>query len=300
MSANWTTLSLSTDQMEIVLLPGVGGRIWDIVFRGEQLLFRNPDLEGAAFDIDNLAVLPTRSPHFGFPLWGGEKTWVAPDSNWPGAAPHVTLDSGAYTIENFTTSEVLMASARCPISGLRVSRRIKVQSGQSFDITHSVANEGDNSRETGVWSVMMLNHPSTIAVASSRPEVLPVFGEAGDQIEMNSRASICTCNREAEFKVGLGCDTGLSLMRVGTTPVWLSCQTEPRADGDTFLHGQPCEVFNSGDYAYCEAEWHSPAKTLAPGEAMNFTQHFELSGGKDTLPETAKHQKVEELMACML
>lgn len=299
MSANWATHSLSTDEMELVLLPGVGGRLWDIVFRGERLLFRNPDLEGVAFDVDNLAGLPTRSPHFGFPLWGGEKTWVAPDRNWPDAAPHAALDSGAYTIETLTDTEVLMVSERCPVSGLRVSRRIEVRSEHSFNIEHSVANEGGNSRETGIWSVMMLNHPVTIAVSSSRPEFLPVFGAANDQVETHAQATICICDRKAEFKVGLSCDAGLSLMRVGPTPVWLSCRTEPPAGGDVFLHGHPCEVFNSGDYAYCEAEWHSPAKILDPGSVMSFTQRFELQGGNDTLLDTEKHQSIRELMSCM-
>ena len=299
MAANWNTLSLSTDDMELVLLPGVGGRLWDIVFREERLLFRNPDLEGERFNVEDVAQLPTRSPHFKFPLWGGEKTWVAPDSKWPGAAPHAVLDSGAYTVEWSTASEVLMVSARCPLSGLRISRRIALRSEQSFDITHTVANEGDDTRETGVWSVMMLNHPSTIAIPSSRPGFETVFGEADDLVGNNARASICICNRKAEFKVGVRCDTGVAIMRIGTKPVWLLCETKPTSVDEVFLHGQPCEVFNSGDYDYCEAEWHSPAKSLAPGETMSFSQHFELWQNKARLPDIAKQKVIGEVLACM-
>ena len=73
----WQERVLSKGPLELVLLPGIGGRLWDIRLGGRSFLFQNPDLIGHAVDIGTLAALPTRSPQFGFPLWGGENG-VAP------------------------------------------------------------------------------------------------------------------------------------------------------------------------------------------------------------------------------
>lgn len=95
MSDRWHLVQLSKGGLKLTLLPGIGGRLWDVELDGHSLLFQNPDLVG--FDIGNTPIekLPTRSPQFAFPLWGGEKTWIAPDTFWANGAPFPALDSDA-------------------------------------------------------------------------------------------------------------------------------------------------------------------------------------------------------------
>ena len=88
----WETRILRQGDLELVLTPEIGGRLMDIRYRDTSLLFQNPDLEGLQADPAKLDRLPTRTPHFPFPLWGGEKTWIAPDTTklpcaWNTATP---------------------------------------------------------------------------------------------------------------------------------------------------------------------------------------------------------------------
>lgn len=94
----WEIITLKLEDLKLDVLPGIGGRLWDIKIHGNSLLFQNPDLIGVSFDFNDMAALPTRSPQFGFPLWGGEKTWIAPDTLWSNGAPFPALDSGTYKV----------------------------------------------------------------------------------------------------------------------------------------------------------------------------------------------------------
>ena len=66
----------------------------------------------------------------------------------------------------------------------------------------------------------------------------------------------------------------MCLTRSVTT--WMICETAPPDPKQTFAHSHPLEVFNSGNYPYCEAEWHSPVEHLKPKATMLFTQEFSI------------------------
>ncbi|MEP2203532.1 MAG: hypothetical protein ABJI65_11750, partial [Tateyamaria sp.] len=265
------------------------------VFQGHSLLFQNRDLVGQAFDETHLASLPTRSPQFGFPLWGGEKTWIAPDKLWTDGAPFPSLDSGPYLVISNDVTHVELTSPVCSLSQLSVSRRISLMSATSWNITHTVTNHGPSPRETGIWSVMMIDTPAKIGVAMDTPQVHPVFGNAGSPIAKNANCVVADCARQQEFKVGLPNPNGATLIKFGNTGPWLICTTHPPLPQDNFAHQFPVEVFNSGDYPYCEAEWHSPKSDLRPGEALKFQQDFRIwPNDAPPAPDAPK-----ELFSCM-
>lgn len=99
----WDIKKLRRGALELVLAPGVGGRLIEILIHDKALLFQNPDLLSIQPDLATLDQLPTRAAHFPFPVWGGEKTWVSPESKWPGGAPYPELDSGLYSYVQDTT-----------------------------------------------------------------------------------------------------------------------------------------------------------------------------------------------------
>ncbi|WP_108814116.1 hypothetical protein [Loktanella sp. Alg231-35] len=295
MPNQWTSLQLASGDLELVILPGIGGRIWDVVFQGKSLLFQNPDLLGIQFDIDALSELPTRSPQFGFPLWGGEKTWIAPDTSWQDGGPFATLDSGPYQVVSQDVDHVVLESAICPHSHLSAARRITVASPTRWNIEHTVTNHGTKPRMTGIWSVMMINTPAKIGVAMDNPATHTVFGHAESLISATTNCVIANCAEQQEFKVGLANPYGETLIKNDETGTWMMCSTPKLASGDVFAHGQPVEIFNSGDYPYCEAEWHSPARDLGPDQSMQYRQDFEI--GSADAPTSYRTQK--ELVTCM-
>ncbi len=299
MSDRWSVLKLQKSDFELVMLPGIGGRLWDVNFRGRSLLFQNPDLEDLTIDNIDPAELPTRSPQFKFPLWGGEKTWIAPDTAWTNGAPFPVLDSEPYHITAQGQDFVELTSQTCPVTQLSVSRRIILTSAESWDIEHIVANHGTSSRLTGIWSVMMLNTPAKIGVELEDPAFYPVFGSAEGMIATHGKGITVNCNRQQEFKVGLPNPNGRTMMRCSPDGPLLMCSVPEPQQGDQFAHDYPFEVFNSGDYAYCEAEWHSPARNLAPNETLNFRQTFRVLAEEDASQMPLRLTNNKEFLSCM-
>ncbi|MFA3921002.1 hypothetical protein AB1E33_29210 [Ruegeria sp. 2012CJ15-1] len=299
MSDRWSVLHLQQDDLRLTLLPGIGGRLRDVNFQGRSLLFRNPHLDGLDVDDTRLTDLPTRSPQFGFPLWGGEKTWIAPDASWVNGAPFPVLDSDSYQVTSRSSTHVDMTSTVCPISHLSVSRRITLTSAKSWDIEHVVANRGLSARLTGIWSVMMLNTPAKIGVEMENPAFFNVFGSAEGMATTHGSSVVADCRKQQEFKIGLRNPNGRTLVRCGTDGPLLMCSvSEPQRD-DQFAHHYPFEVFNSGDYAYCEAEWHSPARDLAPNETLSFRQKFLVLSDDDASQIRTGLTNNKEFLSCM-
>lgn len=111
---SWTTTTIGQGDLELILNPDIGGRLMDVVFKGESLLFQNPDLLEHQPDLNRLDQLPSRAQHIPFPLWGGEKNWIAPESNWPQGAPYKILDSGRYALTREDVHSATMISPICP------------------------------------------------------------------------------------------------------------------------------------------------------------------------------------------
>lgn len=298
MSDVWKQETLKSGDLELIILPGIGGRLWDVVFQGRSLLFHNSDLKSFIPDITNLRGFPTRSPQFGFPLWGGEKTWIAPDTKWPDGAPYAALDSGPYEIAGGSKAHITLQSVVCRQSKLQITRELRIIDGATWSIQHTVTNHGRHDRDVGIWSVMMLNHKARIGVTSQDLTPTKVFGDPDGFLSTHNAGIVCDCNERGEFKVGIENRSAHTLIRLDhdDKPVWMSCDTPPPTPADRFAHIHPLEVFNSGDYPYCEAEWHAPLQTLSPGAKTEFGQRFAV--WTDPTTQDLNNSKLE-LMKCM-
>lgn len=292
----WEIITLKLEDLKLDVLPGIGGRLWDIKIHGNSLLFQNPDLIGVSFDSNDMAMLPTRSPQFGFPLWGGEKTWIAPDTLWSNGAPFPALDSGTYKVTSQDGTHLEMVSAVCPVSELSVSRRITLISATSWTIEHQLRNHGNATRKTGIWSVMMLDNPARIAVGMDQPSSFTVFGSDKGLVSLKRNCVVIDCSKRQEFKIGLPNPDGHTLIKFGQDGPWLKCSVPAPQQDDQYAHDHPFEVFNSGDYDYCEAEWHSPAQNLEPDQELRFVQSFQICPDG---PKTQTFSNCKELISCM-
>lgn len=299
----WRKLRLSGGDLELVCLPGIGGRLWDVVFRGQSILFQNPDLIDVVPDPESLSDLPTRSPQFAFPLWGGEKTWIAPDRDWVDHAPYPALDSAPYNVVSANAQTIRMQSGVCPITHLRIDRTITLKGPNSWSILHEICNCGAADRLAGIWSVLMLKRPACIGMrVDTASEVATVFGSSKGQITRHDQDLTFACDTPVEFKSGVHSPSGLVLLRIGLSPddIWVTCQTPVSSNGSRFAHGHNIEVFNSADYPYCEAEWHAPATVLRQGQIQDFTQHFSVGSNPPLdLKDKAQNQIKQELVSCM-
>ena len=87
----WRALWLRGPEFKLALVPDVGGRIMGIEWRGQQLAFANPDLEGRTEQVAGVEDVRARKRALGLVLWGGDKTWLAPQARWTDEAPFLDL-----------------------------------------------------------------------------------------------------------------------------------------------------------------------------------------------------------------
>ena len=129
----WRALWLRGADFALALVPEVGGRIFGLEWHGQQLAFANPDLAGRVENVAALADVRARKRALGLVLWGGDKTWLAPQAHWTDSAPFLDLDSGAYAISIEAAAvgsvAVRLTSPVCRESGMQIERRIRTAPG---------------------------------------------------------------------------------------------------------------------------------------------------------------------------
>ena len=74
----WDAWQLQCGPLGLILVPQVGGRIMGMLWRGHNLSFTQPEREGQVADLSRIRDVRARKREMGFPLWGGDKTWLAP------------------------------------------------------------------------------------------------------------------------------------------------------------------------------------------------------------------------------
>lgn len=273
----WASLRFTTGDAELIFVPQIGGRLMGIRLAGRELLFVNPELAGAT---PQTATFPDS-----FPLWGGEKTWVAPQSHWPAAVPFPLLDSGAYTAHK-QDGRLVLTSAVCPSSGLQIVREILPESGGMWSTRHRLRNRGSQHMFAGPWMVMMINRNVRFFVPGAGQPVfmLDAPGDVGASGTL-TRIDCCDATRfktghnltEGWFAAFMPLPDGRSAMIVQFAPL------EPQ--GGRWAHGHPAEIFNSDLYPYCEMELHGPARDLAPGDEIIWDMRTAVAL-LDHMPET--------------
>ncbi|MFM0738801.1 hypothetical protein PQQ51_16290 [Paraburkholderia xenovorans] len=278
----WPALCLMQQRLRLTVVPAVGGRLMSIEYDGVELAYVNDDIAGELPD-GSEAQWQRLCGAWSFPLWGGGKTWVSPESDWPDGAPHKVLDSGVYALVAAWCDErsmgVELQSAVCPDSGLQIRRRISLDAADNVWTTrHVLANKGTADIRCGIWDVLMLRRPGTVRVKLSgdspdwRERILPFvekgpLGDARDSkyVVRESDSLEVRCVDPIEFKIGVLPDHEV-LVVTQTLPegcFTLTRRAEINSEPD-YAHGRPVEIFNAPRLPYFEIESHSPCIALTP------------------------------------
>jgi hypothetical protein len=275
------------------VVPSVGGRLMGIALDGDELCFVNPLLRGrhASDDERNgVSAWADLCGAWGFPLWGGGKTWLAPESAWPGGAPHRDLDSGAWAVTHTWFDEhgmgIHLQSPLCRDSGLQLQRRLSLPSeGTAWSVEHSVNNRGRTAWRGGLWDVLMLQRPAWLSVALPAAHAAHWPAAVRTLPGKGSVAALCrsgvllpernhidvVCAQPGEFKLGFDSEAGVVHADLPGAAGTLRYQRRSQLPAAAiYAHGHPLEVFNAPALPYFEIESHSPFTTLQPGEQMRF------------------------------
>lgn len=273
----WPSLRIAAGPAELVFVPVLGGRLMGIRLDGEELLWVNPELAGRTPDLDNLPAA--------FPLWGGEKTWIAPQSDWPENVPSPDLDSGAYAVEQ-RDGRLVLTSAICRRTGLQIVRTFDVGSDGSWTTRHTIRNRGERTTFAGPWTVMMINRDTRFFIPGEGEPVYMYYRPGYDgRLETLTQVD---CYDTTVFKTGHRLAEGwfaAFLPRADGRAAMIAQYGSPTPNGGRWAHGHPAEVYNSAQYPYCEMELHGPGRDLAPGEELSWDMRTKVAA-VDAMPAT--------------
>jgi hypothetical protein len=281
--------------MELILVPEVGGRVMAMKWRGHDLCFTQPERRGHVEDVARVSDVRAWKRGMGFPLWGGDKTWLAPQAAWTDGLPFLDLDSGPYEVatEQLGPEQavVQMTSRPCRETGIQVSRTVVVsaETPAEWTVYHRLLNTGATETEWGIWVVNQVMRPGVVYLprraASRHPDGVKTYEEEGESARVRDAVvgqldglAAVACRQPVEFKFGVDADEGwlLGIVEVpGLGLVGYRKQAATYADGP-YAHGCVAEVYNSHRYDYLEMELHGPLTWLTPGATVELEERQAL------------------------
>jgi len=301
---------MQSGPLELILIPQVGGRIMGMVWRDHNLSFTQPEREGHVEDLSAIQDLHAKKREMGFPLWGGDKTWLAPQTRWTDGVPLLDLDSGHYdlTIEQDGPEVVVvrMTSPICRETGIQITRTVTMSSeAQKWIVTHRLFNAGSNETQWGVWDVNMVLKPGQVYLprgAGSRyPQGVKTFTEEGESVNVRNTMvgeleslAVIRCTDPKAFKFGVDAQEGwmLAVLEVAGLGLVGYRKQVPMYPDKPYGHGCVAEVYNSDRYPYFEMEIHGPVVSLKPGEGFELEERqavFDLSRWPQSEDEVQQH-----------
>jgi hypothetical protein len=275
---DWHTYTFTTGDLVVTVLPDLGGRIISLQFQGQELLFTQEEHEGEIFNLAAIDDLQHYKKTLGFRLWGGDKTWISPQSAWQAGIPPLDLDAGHYEYRALPNG-VKMKSPLCRETGLQVERLVIVQDENTLVVSETVWNRNPHAVQRGIWDVTQLLQPAQVTFAAHR-WAIKVYPEEGDSVAMKSRCVqegglgvVIACEDAVKFKYGGTPSDGRVITRfLGERQGIVFERHYAVTPGAQYAHDCAVEVYNSADYPYLEVEVHAPFVEIPADEKISNTQ----------------------------
>ncbi|MEO1090481.1 MAG: hypothetical protein AAFX81_07610 [Pseudomonadota bacterium] len=279
----WSALRIEQGPLVLILVPEVGGRIMSVAWRGYGLSFVNPACQGRVLDLTSIADVHQAKRRFGFVLWGGDKTWLAPQDRWSDGDPFLDLDSGIYDLSVDRAAGIAtMSSPVCRETGVRIERVVELGPPVgAWSVTSRLINASDRVVTWAPWDVDMMLRPATVFMPTSRTSVFPqgvrTFDNEGvsaavrdDVVQFVDDVAVVSCRDAVKFKYGVDADVGRILAVLDTPEAGLVGYRKfvQTFHSEPYGHGCVLEIFNASAYPYIEMEVHGPVVSLQPGESF--------------------------------
>jgi hypothetical protein len=266
------------------------GMLW----RGHNLSFTQPEREGHVETLSAIQDLHAKKREMGFALWGGDKTWLAPQTRWTDGVPFLDLDSGPYELmieqDGPEVVVVRMTGPICRETGIQITRTVTMSSETGkWIVTHRLFNAGSNETQWGVWDVNMVLKPGHVYLprgAGSRyPQGVKTFTEEGESVHVRDTVvseleniAVIRCTDRKAFKFGVDAQEGwmLGVLEVAGLGLVGYRKQVPVYRDKPYGHGCTAEVYNSDRYPYFEMEIHGPVVSLKPRESFELEERQAL------------------------
>jgi hypothetical protein len=269
----WTdAILLSNGLVEAVVVPSVN-RVMQFRFAGEVEgpFWENRQLDGSMPDPEDKS----------WRNFGGDKSWPAPQSDWPhymdrAWPPPRAFDpsSATATLEGGT---VVLVSTVDPFFKIRVTRRIRLDRHKPvMRIETEFEQVEPSTRKTGVWVVTQLKHPERLYMPVPKKSAFP-----------NGYCPMVELPADLQVKNGL-----ISMVRSSSKAakigndanslLWMGEKMALRIDSprvrNAMYPDQGCsaEIFTSPDPAYIEMELLGPSSQIETGRKIERTSVYTL------------------------
>ena len=277
----WDGYFLKANDIEMGVAPSIGGRIISLKYQGEELFFVNKDHLGETFDFSHVTDLEQEKLRLGHRLWGGDKTWVAPESSWLADLPPLDLDASQYSVK-LKPHTVIMTSPVDRETGLCIIRQVELQPNGIIVLDQTFVNKTDKIIQFGIWDVTQLLRPFDIYFPVSETMIKPDLRfSAGTKhrkklVRQENGWSKIICDQPWLFKYGSMLEQGVVVAlrrnakrRKKTLAMARFFDVESRAK---YPHDNIAEVYNASEFPYLEVEILAPLKSLKPGKKTSHRQ----------------------------
>lgn len=267
----YAAIRLAIADLAVLVVPDVGGRILSVKHRGEELFFTHEEHLGDPVDVAAARDLAAEKKRLGFRLWGGDKTWIAPQRAWTLGIPPLDLDAGRYTWRR-EGKAIVMESPACRETHLEVTRRVELYSNGDLLLDEKLVNAGKREATRGIWNVTQMLRPFDVYLP------VPIAGvraypDEGDSVAIRDEVLVgrdgwtCVpCRAARHFKFGGLAERGVVVaLRPEANETLAHARRFDVLAGAAYAHDSSVEVYNSPNHDYLEIEVHAPLKTLAPG-----------------------------------
>lgn len=276
----WPGFVMDAGDITLGCVPGLGGRIMSLKFRGQELLYAPLD-GGREFPVlpqEHIPDLAAFKRSFGFQIFGGDKTWVGPESAWLEKIPPLDLDAGKYDFA-LKKDGCVMTSPVCRETGLQIVRQVSFLEEGDIGLVEILRNRTAEPVTRGIWNVTQIARPFDVFVPAEPQAMRSYYHEDAtlpdpgfEPFEKDGWAVI-PCRNDVCFKFG-------GMLREGRAAV---IKETPQGDvvfarvfdivpGAPYAHRSMAEVFNSSRYPYGEMEVHGVLTTLPPGGEVSLNQ----------------------------
>lgn len=275
---------LKNEQVSLIILPAVGGRIVSYTLKNHEFLYTIPELKGREYNLEGIVDIESYRKDLDYVPAGGYKTWLAPQSKW-GWPPYLDLAIGDYEVAYELDERKIkfeLISPCCRETGMRLTRTILLNKGdRKVRIKQGMKNFGSQSTEYGLWDVtQMKGTGQVIFPLESKDDLVflnqPQIDLEVEIIEVNHQLlAIVNCHGQKEFKLGTSFSAGWMLTVVETQDNKVGYLKEfPVFEEATFGHECALEVFDTYKYDYFEVEVHGPVTELKPKQSTSFTEKW--------------------------
>lgn len=278
----WNGYRFSTGSVSMVVTPEIGGRIISLCYDGLEIFFVQKEHAGEVFDFSNVPGLRGEKKRLGMRVWGGDKTWVAPQKDWWEGAPPLELDAGRYE-HTVDARGVTMVSPVCRETGLQITRRAALDPDGNIQLEQQITNKGKDTVYKGIWNVTQLLRPFDVYLPTTKSKLRSYHEEdltlPNHHVVVDESNGWCRipCYDNQLFKFGGMVDMGAVLsVRKAPDGALAFLKTFDIEQDAEYLHRSNIEIFNAHNHDYLEVEIHASTVILKPGMSCRHAQTWRL------------------------